>query len=228
MFSESDKVRVGTIVLCGGGSTRMGFDKSRLVLGEQSFLERIIRAVAPFSMRTVVVGASVEDFEYLQDTVLEGVTITADQNRDHGPLEGIRAGLESLGNTVDVAFVTSCDVPLIKGEVIDELCRSLGRFEAVVPVRGKRTFGLTALYRPSALERIEQMVSSGRLKVALLATELNANRISIDSLRNVDPELDSITNINSIEDYADLLKRFSQPLPPEIQAKIDADGNGRG
>lgn len=211
---------VAAIVLCGGGSTRMGFDKARLTFGNESFLERIIRTVTPFVSAVVVAGTAREACEFLPSDIRDSVIFAPDQNPDSGPMEGIRAGLDAIGGKAEVAFVTSCDVPLIKGEVVNVLMRHLEIFDAVVPVRDSRIFGLTALYRVSVCEQVSEMVDRRRLKVALLADELNANRIPIEALCSVDPDLDSITNINSLEDYEQLLKRFSFSVPEEIRRRI--------
>ena len=47
----------GVVILAGGQGTRMGLDKSQLVLGNQTFLERIIESAQQVTRHVVVVGA---------------------------------------------------------------------------------------------------------------------------------------------------------------------------
>ena len=44
--------------------------------------------------------------------------------------------------------------------------------------------------------------------------------IDAEELRVVDPELDTLTNVNSAEDYFRLLKRFGQQCPEELLQRL--------
>jgi molybdopterin-guanine dinucleotide biosynthesis protein A len=67
---------------------------------------------------------------------------------------------------------------------------------------------------------IDQRIKNGQLRVSELATAFQAHQISVDSLREIDPELDSMTNINSAIDYYNLLKRFGLELSPDLQTRL--------
>ena len=217
---------LGAVVLCGGKSSRLGIDKTRLDFKGRSFLEQVVAQVAQACSRVVVVGDTDLSFHNLP----EDVWLARDQEANKGPLEGIRVGLERLaGGQADgqagtdgceFAFVTSCDVPLLKPELIRFLFEQSKRHAAVVPVQGDRVFGMTAIYRTDCFVEIGKRVQADQLRVSDLATALDARLLKADSLREIDPDLDSLTNVNSVDDYRQLLVRLKLQCPPELAKAI--------
>lgn len=207
---------LGAIVLCGGKSTRLGIDKTQLIFHGQTFLERVVCQVEKVCHPVILVG----DADFSQHQLPPNVQWATDENPHCGPLEGIRVGLAKLAPQVDFAFVTSCDVPLIKPELIRFLFHEISDHEAVVPVSEERIFGMTAIYQTKLHEKIDQRIQSGQLRVSELATSFQTRQIAVDSLREIDSELDSMTNINSAIDYFNLLKRFGLELSPELQTRL--------
>src|SRR5882672_6567118 len=102
-------MRAAGIVLCGGKSTRMGFPKALLAFGTETMLQRVVRLLETTVSPIIVVAAPGQSLPELPASV----TVTRDQREDRGPLEGLRAGLKALPGQVDVAYLTSCDVPLL-------------------------------------------------------------------------------------------------------------------
>jgi len=207
---------LGAIVLCGGKSTRLGIDKTQLIFHGQTFLERVVSQVEQVCHPVVLVG----DADFSQHQLPPNVQWATDEHPNCGPLEGIRVGLAKLASQVDFAFVTSCDVPLIAPQLIRFLFHKISDHEAVVPVSEERIFGMTAVYRTALHEMIDQRIKNGQLRVSELATAFQAHQISVDLLREIDPELDSMTNINSAIDYYNLLKRFGLELSPDLQTRL--------
>src|ERR1700687_6334882 len=102
-------MNTGGIVLCGGKSTRMGSPKALLAFGSETMLQRVVRLLGTVVSPIVVVAAREQSLPKLPDDV----TVTRDEREQRGPLEGLRAGLRALPDSVDVAYITSCDVPLL-------------------------------------------------------------------------------------------------------------------
>src|SRR4051812_32950647 len=102
-------MNVGGIVLCGGRSTRMGVPKATLPFGPETMLQRVVGLLGGVVSPIVVVAARDQSLPQLP----EGVLMTQDEREQRGPLEGLRAGLKALPESVDAAYVTSCDVPLL-------------------------------------------------------------------------------------------------------------------
>ena len=99
----------GGIVLCGGKSTRMGVAKATLPFGPETMLQRVVRLLGTIVSPIVAVAARDQELPALPADVI----VTRDEREARGPLEGLRAGLKALPASVDAAYVTSCDVPLL-------------------------------------------------------------------------------------------------------------------
>ena len=56
---------------------------------------------------------------------------------------------------------------------------------------------------------IAQMIEQNDLRVSNLAERFGAKRILVDELRAIDPELDSLINVNRVDDYNDLLRKIA-------------------
>src|ERR1700674_4440718 len=102
-------MNIGGIVLCGGKSTRMGSPKALLAFGAETMLQRVVRLLATVVSPIVVVAAPQQSLPELP----VDVAITRDEQEGRGPLEGLGVGLKALPGTIEVAYVTSCDVPLL-------------------------------------------------------------------------------------------------------------------
>ncbi len=219
---------LGAVVLCGGKSVRLGVDKTRLDFKGRTFLEQVVAQVGQVCGPIVVVGHTDLSFHTLSDDVL----VARDEAIDKGPLEGIRVGLKRLAEGessesdspgCEFALVTSCDVPLLKPNLIRFLFEQLAEKPAIVPIEGERVFGMTAIYRTDLHVEIGKRIQAGQLRVSDLAAAFGAHRIESELLREVDSELDSLTNINSVDDYRRLLARLGLACPPELAKAIGLD-----
>ncbi len=196
----------------------MGFDKSRLPFADQTFLERIVGTLGPVVDRIVVVKSQHQEYESCSKYM-----VVQDRENGKGPLEGVASGLAALGTEHTAAFVTSCDVPLLRAAVVDLLFGQLGDFDAVVPVdfgQPKRIYGLTSIYRTRILARLNSLIEQGRLRVSDLPTFINAKEVSLENLQTVDPNLASLTNINSMEDYLSLARSHGFPVPAQVLEQL--------
>ena len=209
---------LGAVVLCGGKSSRLGIDKQELVFAGKTFLETIVSALVPVTQRIVLVGNVAPDRHQLPESVL----IVQDELDDKGPLEGIRVGLKNLASDCEYAFVSSCDVPLLTGALVEFLFTQLDDHDAIVPTKGDRRYGMTAIYRTSLHTSIQERIEQNKLRVCNIADGFDVANIDAEALRCVDPELDTLTNINSAADYLRLLARFEQRCPEELLRKLKA------
>jgi len=95
------------------------------------------------------------------------------------------------------------------------------KVEAIVPSSASRVFGMTALYRTDAHTKVDDLIEREQLKVSGLATELETKIIDIEELRAIDPELDSVRNLNSPEHYLRFLSEKGFTCPPEIEQQLN-------
>lgn len=194
---------LGAVVLRGGKSSRMGIDKSQLEFQGNTLLGHVVSQVAKFASPIVIAGGP-----EIATTNRFPVTVVKDEHPNVGPLEGIRVGLAALAQSVEFAFVTGCDAPLIRPQLIAHLFDLIENHQAVVPVQGERVFGMTAIYRTDIAGDLQALINQEQRRVQDLAKYFDAFQIDLKSLKEYDPGLDSFININSQKDYERLLERF--------------------
>jgi len=184
------------IVLCGGESTRMGVSKAMLPFGPETMLQRVVRIVREVVTSVVVVAADGQPLPELPTDVI----VVRDERPGRGPLEGLRAGLKALPATVDAAYVTSCDVPLLEPAFIRQMLEFAESHDvAVVEIDGF-THPLSAVYRRTVLPHVEDLLARDRLRLAFLLDRVDARRVRREEIK-ADPELRTLRNVNTREDY---------------------------
>lgn len=193
-------MQTGAIILCGGRSSRMGRDKATLPFGSEFMLQRVIRLLEEVVDRKniVVVAAPDQPLPPLPGDV----TVTRDKRQGRGPLEGLSAGLQAMPDNVQAVYATSCDVPLLVPAFVARMFDLLGDYEIAVPVDGDKYHPLSAVYRPSILGVVHQLLLTDRLQLRGLFNEASTRPVCVDELRAVDPGLRTLVNLNQPEDYA--------------------------
>jgi molybdopterin-guanine dinucleotide biosynthesis protein A len=189
------------IVLCGGKSTRMGSPKALLPFGAETMLQRVVRLLATVVSPIVVVGAPGQSLPALPAEVI----VTCDEREARGPLEGLRAGLKALPGPSEIAYVTSCDVPLLVpafARLMIEL--ATGYDIAVMEIDGL-PHPLSAVYRRSTLPQVEALLEHDRLRPVFLFDTVRTRRVQPAEMSAADPQLLTLRNLNTRDDYLEAL-----------------------
>lgn len=185
------------IVLCGGKSTRMGTPKATLPFGPETMLQRVVRLLGTVVSPIVAVAARNQALPELP----ESVVITRDEREAKGPLEGLRAGLSALPDAVQLAYATSCDVPLLMPGFVEKMIEfARGHDIAVMEIDGF-PHPLSAVYRRGVLPYIEALLEKDRLRPVFLFDAVRTRRVRIEEMTPVDPDLRTLRNLNTREDY---------------------------
>ena len=191
----------GGIVLCGGKSTRMGVPKATLQFGPETMLQRVVRLLETVVSPIVVVAARGQELPELPDEV----SVTLDERDARGPLEGLRAGLKALPVEVDMAYVTSCDVPLLVPAFVERMIDLLGDHDIAVMEIDGFPHPLSAVYRRDTLPHIEALLAQDRLRPVYLFDAVRTRRVHAVDMMSVDPELRTLRNLNTREEYLEAL-----------------------
>jgi molybdenum cofactor guanylyltransferase len=190
-------MKVAGIVLCGGMSTRMGTSKAMLSFGNETMLQRVVRLLQTVVSPIVLVAAGEQTLPPLP----EGVIITRDEREKLGPLEGIRAGLAALSESIEAAYVTSCDVPLMEPAFVRRMIELLGDDDiSLVEIDGF-PHPLSAVYRRTALPHAESLLAQDKRRPIFLCDLMRTRRVKPDEVADVDPRLRTLRNLNTKEDY---------------------------
>jgi molybdenum cofactor guanylyltransferase len=187
----------GGIVLCGGRSTRMGVPKATLPFGPETMLQRVVRLLGTVVAPIVVVAAQEQQLPELPDDIV----VTRDERGQRGPLEGLRAGLKALPKSVDLAYVTSCDVPLLVPGFVSRMLDLLGDHDIAVMEIDGFAHPLSAVYRRDTLPHVESLLARDKLRPVFLFDAVRTRRVQPAEMTSVDPHLYTLRNLNTREDY---------------------------
>ncbi len=179
----------------------MGLSKAWLRFGEEFLLQRVVRVLVGTLHPVLAVAAPRQRLPRLP----ENVEIIRDQVSGRGPLQGLAAGLEAISPQAEAAFVCGCDAPFLRAGFLRRLVHLAGEAEICVPHEEGRLHPLAAVYRVSALPAILENLDAGTLRLTMLTEHCCCRRVPGSALRDVDPELESLRNINTPEEYASAL-----------------------
>ncbi|MEM0272525.1 MAG: molybdenum cofactor guanylyltransferase [Thermoprotei archaeon] len=196
----------GAIVLAGGKSRRMGRDKSLLTYCGKSFIEIVVGRLLRVTDR-VVVCVGQKDRRVFQELLPREVQVLNDKVDFGTPISGALTGFEALD--VDYAALVGCDMPLIKEGVLMHIAGQAKGCSAAVPRwPNGEVEPLLAVYRVGeTLGAVRQAIRDGKLALKNIFEYLaDVRYVSVDSLRGVDAQLESLWNINTPQDYAALKK----------------------
>ena len=195
------------IVLVGGRSTRMGRAKADLEWHGSTLAYRVVSLLQrSVTGPVVVVGAPDQVLPMLPDQI----EVVTDRVIGQGPLQGIAVGLAQVGSRSAVAFVASTDLPLLHPAFVRRVLRETDDpdIDVALPVLHGYRQPLAAAYRTSLAPHIERLLADGVRWMPVLfeqcrVARLDASALLVDpALARVDPELDSVLNINDPDGYA--------------------------
>jgi molybdenum cofactor guanylyltransferase len=195
-------MKVGGVVLCGGGSSRMGQPKAWLPFGDEIMLTRVVRLLGEAVDPVAVVAAPDQNVPPLPENIL----IVRDEVKGRGPLQGLAAGLNALRGQVDAIYLSSCDAPFLRPAFVRRLIDLLGDAIICVPHVGDYYHPLAAVYRLEVADAVARLLAEDRLRPSLLFTDLPTRIVEAAELADVDPTFESLRNLNTPEEYEAALR----------------------
>jgi molybdopterin-guanine dinucleotide biosynthesis protein A len=175
----------------------MGVPKATLPFGPETMLQRVVRLLGTVVSPIVAVAAREQVLPELPDSVI----VTRDEREQRGPLEGLRAGLKALPGSVDIAYVTSCDVPLLVPGFVEHMIELMGDHDIAVMEIDGFPHPLSAVYRRDVLPQVESLLAADRLRPVFLFDAVRTRRVRPEEMVSTDPQLLTLRNLNTREDY---------------------------
>lgn len=194
------------VVLAGGRSSRMGTPKAALEWHGSTLLRRTVGILARATGGpVVVVRAAGQDLPDLPPRTV----VVEDPAQGKGPVQGIAAGLAALSGQAEAAFVSSTDMPFLHPAFVRRVLRVADEdgVDVCLPVARGYPQPLAAAYRTSLAQTAARLVKEDRLRPAFLLQECEVRRLDDTALTTdpvlaaLDPELDSVLNVNEPADY---------------------------
>lgn len=211
-------MNVGSVILCGGRSTRMGVPKATLPFGDELMLQRVVRLLSEVTQPLIVVASPRQQMPELPERAI----VARDEREGLGPLEGLRAGMAAIGERADAVYATGCDVPLLVPGFVRRMIELLEDYDITVPVDGEHHHPLAAVYRTGVLPQIEALLADSRLRTGLLFGRCRTREVPLAALRAVDADLLTLMNCNTPADYLQALSRAGLSPPPSVLQRFRA------
>jgi len=192
---------MNAIILAGGAARRMnGRRKAFLPLGDETFIQRILRLLAPLFDAVSIVTNEPDLYAGFPARAVQ------DERPGMGPLMGMYSGLKASGSEMN--FVTAVDTPLVSEALVRHLVGMGGECDAWVPQWEGRPEPLCAVYARRCLPAIESVLG----RVTVTGAAVTARIIAIyplirpcpleeSTVRKLDPRGLAFFNVNTQADY---------------------------
>jgi len=186
------------LILAGGTGSRLGgVDKAFLEIGGKSFIQGLLELTGRLFGRTLIVTNDPRLYAGLK------VRVVRDLIPGRGAIMGLITGL--FYAPTDWSFVTACDAPLLKEELVELVVESIGPRERVIlPRTPDGLQPLTAAYHRDCRHPLGRLERSGERSLRSLYDQVPVRVIGSEDVLRVDPGLESFININTPDDLAEL------------------------
>jgi len=191
-------LEVSCIILAGGKSLRLGYDKVFETVGERNLLQQVISCAGTLGSEIIIVTAGEQTFPGLTD--YSKLNIVTDIYPGKGPLGGIYTGLAT--STSFYNLIVASDMPFLNRSLLRYMIRLSADFDLVVPRVGNLVEPLHAVYTRKCLAPIEQMIKQDRLSVNQLFHLVKTRYVEVEEIEKFDPRHLSFFNVNTEADLA--------------------------
>jgi molybdopterin-guanine dinucleotide biosynthesis protein A len=181
-------------ILAGGRAARFGGrDKSALVIGGQSILERQLAELSRLTDDILVVGA---DKGSVPGSLCR---VVPDRTPGCGPLGGLDAALAAAKN--EVVVIVACDMPFVTSAFLGHLVDLIGNADAVVPRTERGYHPLCAVYTQACRGPVVRRLAERRLKMLDLLADLRVRALTTAEIEAFGGARRLLANVNTPADY---------------------------
>jgi len=199
------------VILAGGKSSRMGFDKQCIRLGDTLLIEQQVEQLQSVFKEIIIITNKPEHYQHLN------CILAADELKDFGSLGGIHAGLKAASS--EYCYFIACDMPHINSDYILYMLGIIGKsgpFQAVATRFGDWLEPFNAFYSKSLLPSIEQAYKDGRSKIGDMLAKAQTYYVEESEARNFSPDWGMFDNINTQADLEAVKKSCSKIVKNNI------------
>lgn len=176
----------------------MGRPKCWLPFGGERLLARVVRRVAEAAEPVIVVAAPGQEVPEAP----AAWAVVRDAVADQGPLQGLATGLRALPESTELVFAAATDMAMLQPAWIERLVDLIGDGDLAIPQVDGFFQPLAAVYRRSTiLPIIDRLLAGDRPRPVSLVESARARIVSEAELREVDPDLRSLGNLNTPDEY---------------------------
>ncbi len=192
-MKKNETKDVTGIILCGGKSSRMGFNKALLEYEGKRLIDRVLDVMKDLFEEVLLVTNTPREYAGLD------AEIVTDIIPGKGALGGIYTGL--FYATRERAFVCACDMPFLDREFIRYLIARPGTHDIVIPWSEGGRQPLHAVYARRLIQKIERQIADDRLKISGLYETSKVLEIKPEEVEAHSREARRFMNVNTTEDW---------------------------
>lgn len=189
------------VILAGGKSTRMGFDKQFLEIDERRLIDNLRKKLSKDFDEIIVVTNKSEYYLGFTDKITEDIIV------GEGPLSGIHSGLMSASS--EYVYFVACDMPNIYLDYIrwmkDEI-KDL-KVKACVTRFGQWIEPFNAFYSKDIIKDIEEHLLKNQRSVNSLLAKVEIHYIEEEKAREFSPNWDMFLNLNTKDELNKFLNK---------------------
>lgn len=201
-IDENGKNCNTAVILAGGKSIRMGFDKQFLMINEKRLIHHLLDQLSKEFSDIIIVSNTPQHYSGIQYKVV------SDEYIGKGPLGGIHMGLKEASS--EYVYLIACDMPRVNLAYIRYMKRVICRSQTDVCITmlGDMIEPFNAFYSKRLISKIEKALVENKQSVLSLIKEVNYKYISEHEARKFSPNLDMFLNLNTKQDL-DLFLKYS-------------------
>lgn len=192
------------IILSGGKSSRMGFDKQFLTVDEGRVIDILIKKLKDEFSDIVIVTNKPE--EYKEDKY-SSYKIVSDIIVGKGPLSGIHVGLK---NTMSqYAYFIACDMPYVNLDYIRYMKKKITDSlpDACVSKTQEHTEVFNSFYSKDIIVDIERQLNEDKRSVNSLLKTIDTLYVSEREVSEFNKNMNMFMNLNTPLELEEFVKR---------------------
>lgn len=181
------------VILAGGKSSRMGFDKQFLEINKKRLMDEQILKLREQFEEIIVVSNKIDSYYDVN------YKIVCDEIKEIGPLGGVHVGLKNAASKY--IYITACDMPIINNDYIRFMKEKINdNVEACVTKTGNRIEPFNGFYSVNLIHKIEELIYNKHTSMFSLLSSINTIYIEESDAKKISGSLDMFTNLNDIKD----------------------------
>ncbi|MGI6453845.1 MAG: molybdenum cofactor guanylyltransferase [Syntrophomonadaceae bacterium] len=181
-------VNISGVILAGGKSSRMNFNKAFAYVGDKTVIEIICAKFASFFSETIIISNQPHLYQKYCDKVF------VDIYPGRGPMSGIHAAIYHSSN--DAIFVLGCDMPFVNMQIVSYLISQLNGYDCVIPRVDGYLQTTCGLYTKKCYPVLTECLEKNKLKLSLTFAQLHTRLVEEEELAPWGNIRESFFNLN--------------------------------
>jgi len=181
------------VILAGGESRRIGYNKAFLRVGGKTVIERVLASLKEITNVLLIVTNSPGEYAFLNIPMAQDIL----------PGKGAFGGIYTALSFSDAFYslVVACDMPFLSADFLRYMVQIKAEYDIVIPKHSLGYEPLCAIYAKTCVGKIENLLEAGRLKIAELFPMVRTRYVGEEEIKPYNSNGMLFFNINTREDF---------------------------